>query len=57
MEDVSGGVVKDFSSGCKHKLGPRYKKKSFFGWNWYATCSRCKKEVQVEEGNWFGDPD
>ena len=58
LEDVSGGIVEGGGVSCFHnKLGPRYKKKSLFGWNWYAICSRCKQEVQVEEGDWFGDPD
>ena len=58
MEDVPGGGGFLKNTGCNHeKVGPRYKKKSLFGWNWYAICSRCKQEVQVEEGDWFGDPD
>ncbi len=58
LDGVSGGVIGGAGPGCLHeKLGPRYKKKSFFGWNWYAVCSNCKCEVMVKEGPWSGSPD
>ncbi len=57
QEDVSGGLVEGGGVSClNHKLGPRYKKKSLFGWNWYAFCSKCKCEVFVKEGPWSGSP-
>ena len=45
------------SHNCMSNLGPSYKKKSTFGWNWYAKCKICKSVVKVEYGPWSGDPD
>jgi hypothetical protein len=56
LAEVAGGIVRQ-RLRHNHEYGPRYKKKSLFGWNWYAVCKVCKKEVEVEKGDWSGDPD
>ena len=55
LDDVTGGMNRPYK--CHHDFGPRYKKKSLFGWNWYAVCSKCGVEVRIEEGPWSGSPD
>ena len=58
MENVAGGMQgASKSHGCRNNLGRWYKKKSLFGWNWYAKCKICKAEIKVKDGPWSGDPD
>ena len=59
LEEVAGGKKKSIISNhsCRAYLGPRYKEKSLFGWNWYANCIICNKQFCVEYGPWSGDPD
>jgi len=58
LAEVAGGVKNRIRAHiCKSNLGPSYKKKSTFGWNWYAKCQICKCEIKVKEGPWSGDPD
>ncbi len=59
LAEVAGGGLKlqYISHICNNHLGPSYKRKSLFGWNWYAKCQICKCEIKVKEGPWSGDPD
>ncbi len=58
LAEVAGGVREKFNIHiCMRNLGPSYKKKSLFGWNWYAKCKICKSEIKVKDGPWSGDPD
>ena len=61
LEEVAGGLKKPIISisdhSCRANLGPRYKEKSVFGWNWYANCKICNKQFCLEWGPWSGDPD
>ena len=58
LAEVAGGIQpKSKSHGCRDNLGRWYKKKSWFGWNWYAKCKICKGEFKVKDGPWSGDPD
>jgi hypothetical protein len=56
LAEVAGGGI-NHGVGHTHEYGPRYKKKSWFGWNWYAKCKICKAEIKVKDGPWSGDPD
>lgn len=62
LENITGGDLKAGPRGyyrCRHKhlTGPRFKKSSTFGWNWYRKCADCGEDHMVELGPWSGDPD
>lgn len=54
---AGGGLMGTPSHICRANLGSSYKRKSLFGWNWYAKCKICKCEFKVKDGPWSGDPD
>ena len=59
MDEVAGGGLssKVKNHFCRENLGPRFKEKSTFGWNWCASCKICGKVKVLERGPWSGDPD
>ena len=60
LAEVAGGFRERgyrSSHTCRDNLGPSYKRKSTFGWNWYAKCKICNREKKVKNGPWSGDPD